>query len=392
MGLVFMPLNALAFATLDAALSHRRVEPAQPDALDRPVGRHLDGHGAAGAQHPDEPRRSGAARHRATTLPGIDLGALERFGVAVRRGAWRWPTAMINQQAAMIAYLDDFYLMSWISLAAMPLVLLLQKPKGQGRGGATPNRRQRQHRDESAAGAALRPLRHVVGERDPGLLVGGEDVRAAYQLLRPVERPRAHDRDTGAARIGVIEPRMASAAEALDRGAVLGRDLVSTIGPVTLSAASAHQRLNAERAPAPALADVAMAGIDRRQRVERDRVAARAAAAAAGRSYAEPERATRSDARQLSDRHGSPHVIRSSTLAAASAMVDGNRERRDRASHASPARGRTRRLIVKRGHEPDRSVQARDRSAGSPPAISPRSGSTSKAHFRRRSIHRLLAS
>lgn len=38
---------------------------------------------------------------------------------------------MVNRQAAMIAYLDDFYLMSWISLAAAPLVVLLRKPKGK---------------------------------------------------------------------------------------------------------------------------------------------------------------------------------------------------------------------------------------------------------------------
>ncbi|WEK42810.1 MAG: hypothetical protein P0Y64_15855 [Candidatus Sphingomonas colombiensis] len=38
---------------------------------------------------------------------------------------------MINQQAAMVAYIDDFYLMSWISIAAVPLVLLLKKPKGK---------------------------------------------------------------------------------------------------------------------------------------------------------------------------------------------------------------------------------------------------------------------
>ena len=35
--------------------------------------------------------------------------------------------AEVNRQAAMIAYLNDFYLMMWLSLAAVPLVLLMRK-------------------------------------------------------------------------------------------------------------------------------------------------------------------------------------------------------------------------------------------------------------------------
>ncbi len=39
--------------------------------------------------------------------------------------------AMINKQAAMIAYIDDFRLMAWVAILVMPLVLLLKKPKGK---------------------------------------------------------------------------------------------------------------------------------------------------------------------------------------------------------------------------------------------------------------------
>jgi DHA2 family multidrug resistance protein len=35
----------------------------------------------------------------------------------------------INRQAMMIAYLDDFHAMMLLTLAALPLVLLLRKPK-----------------------------------------------------------------------------------------------------------------------------------------------------------------------------------------------------------------------------------------------------------------------
>ena len=36
---------------------------------------------------------------------------------------------MVTQQALMISYLDDFRLMMFITLAAMPIVLLLRPPK-----------------------------------------------------------------------------------------------------------------------------------------------------------------------------------------------------------------------------------------------------------------------
>ena len=33
----------------------------------------------------------------------------------------------VNRQAAMIAYIDDFYLMMWLALAAIPMVFLMRK-------------------------------------------------------------------------------------------------------------------------------------------------------------------------------------------------------------------------------------------------------------------------
>ena len=37
---------------------------------------------------------------------------------------------MINQQGAMISYLDDFYLMAIITIIMAPFVFLLKNPKG----------------------------------------------------------------------------------------------------------------------------------------------------------------------------------------------------------------------------------------------------------------------
>jgi DHA2 family multidrug resistance protein len=45
------------------------------------------------------------------------LGAIQRLG------------GLVGQQAAMIGYLDDFWLMTIITLASAPLVLLLRKAK-----------------------------------------------------------------------------------------------------------------------------------------------------------------------------------------------------------------------------------------------------------------------
>ena len=43
--------------------------------------------------------------------------------------------ALVNRQAAMIAYLDDYWAMMWVTIAVIPLVFLLQKPKPGAQGG-----------------------------------------------------------------------------------------------------------------------------------------------------------------------------------------------------------------------------------------------------------------
>ena len=70
-----------------------------------------------------------ASRATAATVPAIDLGQLDRFGM-LADGAMAFADGLVNQQAAMIAYLDDFWLMSWMSFAVVPFVFLLRNPKG----------------------------------------------------------------------------------------------------------------------------------------------------------------------------------------------------------------------------------------------------------------------
>jgi DHA2 family multidrug resistance protein len=41
--------------------------------------------------------------------------------------ALRMLDAEVNRQAAMVAYIDDFYLMMWMSLAVIPLTFFMTK-------------------------------------------------------------------------------------------------------------------------------------------------------------------------------------------------------------------------------------------------------------------------
>ena len=41
---------------------------------------------------------------------------------------------LVNQQAMMVSYIDDFYMLMWVTLSALPLVFLMGKPR-RGAGG-----------------------------------------------------------------------------------------------------------------------------------------------------------------------------------------------------------------------------------------------------------------
>ncbi len=130
-GLVFIPLNATAFATLPPEL---RTDGSSLLNLTRSVGssigisivmtllaRNLQrNHEELGAQI--TPQISSM----------LDLSTLDRFQQFGRAGL-ALADAEINRQAAMIAYLNDFYLMMWLSLAAVPLVLVMRRSPRYGR-------------------------------------------------------------------------------------------------------------------------------------------------------------------------------------------------------------------------------------------------------------------
>jgi DHA2 family multidrug resistance protein len=129
MGLAFTPLNGMAFSTLPP---HHRTEGASLMNLARSLG------ASAGislvttmlARSIQTSHAALAENINAQTLGSLDpnlLQALGRSGEAVLAMA----NAEINRQALMIGYLNDFWAMAIVTALAVPLVLLLRRPKGQ---------------------------------------------------------------------------------------------------------------------------------------------------------------------------------------------------------------------------------------------------------------------
>jgi DHA2 family multidrug resistance protein len=124
-GLVFIPLNATAFATLPPEL---RTDGSSLLNLTRNVGSSV---GISVAMtllaRNTQKVHSSLAEH---ITPGIssmfDLTAIGQY-LGYSDAGMTMVNAEVTRQAAMVAYIDDFYLMMWLSLAAVPLVLLMRK-------------------------------------------------------------------------------------------------------------------------------------------------------------------------------------------------------------------------------------------------------------------------
>ena len=133
LGFIFVPLQALAFASL--APSYRTTGASLLN-LSRNMG------GSVGisvvtsllARNLQVSHSDMASNVTASTLPLIDPSVIQRFG-QLSEGAVAMLNAEINRQALMIAYLDDFHAMMLLTLAALPLVWLLRKPKKGAAGG-----------------------------------------------------------------------------------------------------------------------------------------------------------------------------------------------------------------------------------------------------------------
>ncbi|GAA4015852.1 DHA2 family efflux MFS transporter permease subunit [Sphingomonas swuensis] len=129
-GLIFVVMQSLAFATLMPAM---RTSAASLLNLSRNIGGSI-GIAIVGSQlvrmtqtaHADI-----ASNVTASTIPTMDPNLLARIG---QQGdiALAVINAEVTRQALFIAYLDDFWLMMWVTLAAIPLVLLMRKASSGG--------------------------------------------------------------------------------------------------------------------------------------------------------------------------------------------------------------------------------------------------------------------
>jgi len=130
LGLIFIPLNITAFATLPPRF---RTEGSSLLNLARNIG------ASAGISLVTVLlARNVQAGHQEIGghLTAGGLSAMDPVVSAVTGGSTdqllSLADALVNQQAAMIAYLDDFKLMMILTLVAVPLVMLLKRPRSAG--------------------------------------------------------------------------------------------------------------------------------------------------------------------------------------------------------------------------------------------------------------------
>ncbi|MCP5130719.1 MAG: DHA2 family efflux MFS transporter permease subunit [Pseudomonadales bacterium] len=132
LGLLFVPVSILAYATLQPRL---RGEATALFSLSRNLGSSV---GVSIVM---------AALTRNIWINQQELGARMQVSPDLFSSLPSTPEAMampfailqeLTRQAAEIAYVNNFQLLSWITLVAMPLILLLAKPKAKDDAGPTP--------------------------------------------------------------------------------------------------------------------------------------------------------------------------------------------------------------------------------------------------------------
>ena len=131
MGLMFVPLNLIAFGTLPA---HYRTSAASVLTLLRSLG------GSIGisamtvllARNIQTSHSDLASQITPASMPPVEPSILSMLGSG-GDSVMMMLDAEINRQAAMIAYVDDFHVMMIMTLASLPLLALLRRPKVQGK-------------------------------------------------------------------------------------------------------------------------------------------------------------------------------------------------------------------------------------------------------------------
>lgn len=137
LGLVFVPMSTVGFATLPPQL---RTESAALYSLVRNIGSSIGISMVSVVLTRNIQVNHAELVERLTTFsPGIDAAA-RAVGMNTSSSLFVGILDQITTlQATMIAYVDDFKLMMWVSIAALPLVFLLRKPSTAPRAPALPD-------------------------------------------------------------------------------------------------------------------------------------------------------------------------------------------------------------------------------------------------------------
>jgi DHA2 family multidrug resistance protein len=127
MGMIFSPMNLMAFSTLPPLL---RPDGSSLLSLFRSLG------GSIGisvivtllARNQQIAHADIGAHINSGTIPGFDWsGMLDRLG-GMGTGVLAMIDSEVNRQAMMIAFLDDFKLLTWMLIAFSPIPFLLKRP------------------------------------------------------------------------------------------------------------------------------------------------------------------------------------------------------------------------------------------------------------------------
>ena len=125
LGLVFVPLSTVAFATLDARF---RTDAASLFSLVRNLGSSI-GISIVTVVLARNVQINHAELSAGITPFNANLTAASPAAASGDVAALSQIDGLVNAQALMISYVDDFKLMMIVTLCAIPLALLLRKPK-----------------------------------------------------------------------------------------------------------------------------------------------------------------------------------------------------------------------------------------------------------------------
>jgi DHA2 family multidrug resistance protein len=132
MGLIFVPLSTLAFATIPASL---RPEGSSVYSLIRNLGSSVGISLMQGLLTTNiQAMHASLTAHIVPSDPVISFGLGAPLAPNSMAGAAALD-AEINRQATMVAYVDDYKLMFFITLFCLPMLFLLRRPRSAGRGG-----------------------------------------------------------------------------------------------------------------------------------------------------------------------------------------------------------------------------------------------------------------